>query len=74
MTIDVFLCYRRHSAQTAKLFKRYLTTHRFVGEVWYSDGEVYGNYKMDIPTLIGNAKCAVVFIDPGFTDRFLDSN
>ena len=72
MNIDVFLCYRRHSAQTAKLFKRYLIRNHFNGEVWYSDDETYGDYNRDIPRLINNAECVVVFIDPDFTYNFLN--
>ena len=30
---DVFICYRRYGAQTAKLFKRYLVAHNFPGKV-----------------------------------------
>lgn len=71
MDIDVFLCYRRYCAQTAKLFKRYLKQHKFNGEVWYSSGELYGNYKRDIQRLISGAECAVLFIDPNFTHNFL---
>ena len=71
MNVDVFLCYRRHGAQTAKLFKRYLLTHQFNGEVWYSDEEAYGNYKSDIPSLMKDAECAILFIDPQFTKDFL---
>ena len=69
---DVFICYRRYSAQTAKLFKRYLEQHHFSGDVWYSDSEICGNYKSDIPSLINSAKCTVVFIDPKFTFNFLN--
>ena len=74
MNVDVFICYRRYSAQTAKLFKRYLLKHNFSGDVWYSDSEVYGNYKADCSRLIRSAECAVIFIDPHFTDRFLDQD
>ena len=69
---DVFLCYRRRGAQTAKLMKRYLRAHDFPGDIWYSDEEPQGNYRTDIPRLIGEAECAVMFIDPAFTDGFLD--
>lgn len=71
MNIDVFICYRRYTAQTAKLFKKYLVKHHFSGEVWYSDSEVYGNYKSDPSGLISSAECAIIFIDPKFTDGFL---
>ena len=70
MNIDVFICYRRYTAQTAKLFKKYLVKHHFSGEVWYSDSEVYGNYKSDPSDLISSAECAIIFIDPKFTDGF----
>ena len=42
METDIFLCYRRTGAQTAKLFKRYLESMQFGGKVWYSDDEIYG--------------------------------
>ena len=67
MFTDVFLCYRKPSAQTAKLFKRYLEKSKFPALVWYSNGEVLGNYKKDIPVLVGTAKCAVIFINNRFT-------
>ena len=72
--VDVFLCYRRPGAQTAKLFKRYLMERNFPGSVWYSDSEPLGNYKSDIPRLIDEAECAVIFIDGDFTRNFLGSN
>lgn len=72
MNVDVFVCYRRYSAQTAKLFKKYALQHRINAEIWYSDCEVYGNYKIDPHNLISPAKCAVLFIDPDFTHSFLD--
>ncbi len=74
--VDVFICYRKHAgggAQTAKLFKKHLLEHHFPGNVWYSDKEVQGNYKDDIPRLIEGAECAVLFIDPNFTRGFLSS-
>ena len=71
---DVFLCYREPGAQTAKLFKRYLEKREFPGNVWYSNGEVLGNYKKDIPELIGSAKCAVLFINKRFTANFSAKN
>ena len=70
--IDVFTCYRRYGAQTAKLFQRYLKERCFPGEVWYSDDEVYGNYRNDTTRLISEAECAVLFIDPDFTKGFID--
>ena len=74
MEIDVFLCYRRAGAQTAKLFKRYLDSTKFPAKVWYSDGEIYGNYKNDIPELIGSAQCAVLFVDTDFTKGFTEND
>lgn len=71
---DVFICYRRYGAQTAKLFKRYLTAHNFPGSVWYSDSEVNGNYSLDTEGLISEAECAVMFIDPAFTSGFLNDD
>lgn len=73
MEIDVFLCYRRAGAQTAKLFKRYLTSTQFPAKVWYSDDEIYGNYKNDIPVLIGSSQCAVLFVDADFTKGFVEN-
>ena len=70
--IDIFLCYRRAGAQTAKLFKRYLKRSDFPYKVWYSDEEVYGNFKNDIPRLIDEAQCVVMFADTNFTKGFLD--
>ena len=73
METDIFLCYRRTGAQTAKLFKRYLESMQFGGKVWYSDDEIYGNYKFDIPELIQTAKCAVLFVDKNFTKNFIEN-
>lgn len=42
--------------------------------MWYSDSEVQGNYKDDIPRLIQDAECAVLLIDPDFTRGFLSDN
>ena len=67
---DIFLCYRSRGAQTAKLFKRYMTARKY-DSVWYSDDEVYGNYKIDIPDLIFDAKCAVLFITDDFFHNFI---
>ncbi len=67
---DIFLCYRGRGAQTAKLFKRYMTSRKY-DSVWYSDHEVYGNYKKDIPDLISAAKCAVLFITDNFFHNFI---
>ena len=67
---DIFLCYRRSGAQTAKLFKRYLWENGFPASVWYSDDEPLGNYRFDIQNLLSTARCAVLFIDPNFTRGF----
>lgn len=69
---DIFLCYRRPGAQTAKLFKRYLLRRNLPADVWYSDEEIYGNFREDIPSLLQSACCAVLFIDPAFTRDFDD--
>ena len=74
MATDIFLCYRRAGAQTAKLFKRYLDSIQFPFQVWYSDNESHGNYKYDIPDLVGSAKCAVLFVDNNFTMNFLEED
>ena len=71
---DVFFCYREAGAQTAKLFKRYLQRIDFPGEVWYSDLENVGNYKADPVPLLGQATCAVMFIDKNFTEGFSNSD
>ena len=73
-TCDVFLCYRDRGGQTAKLFSRYLASKSFPATVWYSDDESVGNYRDDIPDLVGSAKCAVLFIDNDFTAGFLDED
>ena len=74
MTTDVFLCYRHFGAQTAKLFKRYLENKGFLGQIWYSDLEMLGNYRNDIVNLVENAESIVIFVDDKFTDGFLDEN
>lgn len=66
---EIFLCYRRSGAQTAKLFKWYLQKQKIV-DVWYSDDEVFGNYKNDIPHLIADAKHIVIFLSEKFTKGF----
>ena len=68
---DIFLCYRRAGAQTAKLFQRYLESIQFPASVWYSDSKITGNYKYDIPDLLNSAKCAVLFVDEHFTKGFV---
>ncbi|MBQ2881005.1 MAG: hypothetical protein IJE40_01930, partial [Clostridia bacterium] len=70
---DVFLCYRAQGAQTAKLFMRYLQSKNY-DDVWYSDTEAYGNYKNDIPELIGNAQSAVIFITKDFLNGFTEDS
>ena len=67
---DIFLCYRNHGAQTAKLFKKYMLSRKY-DSVWYSDAEACGNYKNDIPDLISDAKCAVLFITNDFFNNFI---
>lgn len=69
---EVFLCYRRFGAQTAKLFYRYLKENNFPSDVWYSDISPVGNFKNDIDSLIGSASCIVLFVDKFFTKGFLD--
>lgn len=70
MTTDIFLCYRRAGAQTAKLFKKYLEEENFSADIWYSDLENHGHLIEDIPSLIGSAQSAVLFIDKNFTYNF----
>lgn len=70
LNTDVFLCYRRYGAQTAKLFYRFLKDKQFVEEVWYSDDNPVGNYANDIDELIDSACKYVLFIDEKFTDGF----
>ena len=70
MTTDIFLCYRRAGAQTAKLFKKYLEKENFSADIWYSDLENHGHLIKDIPSLIGSAQSAVLFIDKNFTYNF----
>ena len=71
---DLFLCYRRAGAQTAKLMKRYMDRHANYGKVWYSDLEPYGNYRENVERLIDQAECAVIFLSSGFTEGFLDAS
>ncbi len=71
---DIFLCYRRSGAQTAKLFKKYALKQNYPYAIWYSDWESFGNYKTDIPQLISQAECAVIFFSSDFTNHFLDEN
>lgn len=71
MNSDIFLCYRSRGAQTAKLFKRYMSKKGIDG-VWYSDDEVYGNYKSDIPDLIQNAQSVILFVTCDFFDGFIE--
>lgn len=70
MNSDIFLCYRSRGAQTAKLFKRYMQKKGIDG-VWYSDDEVYGNYKSDIPELIQNAESVILFVTKDFFEGFI---
>ena len=69
-TTDVFLCYRRAGAQTAKLFKKYLEKENSSVDIWYSDLENQGHLIDDIPSLIQSAQSAVLFIDKDFTRNF----
>lgn len=69
-TTDVFLCYRRAGAQTAKLFKKYLEKSNFPASIWYSDSEDHGHLIEDISSLISSAQSAVLFIDKDFTYNF----
>ena len=71
MKTDIFLCYRRPGAQTAKLVKRYFDSIQLPFKVWYSDKERVGNYKLDIPELIDSSKCVIMFVDDNFTKDFL---
>ena len=66
---DIFLCYRSRGAQTAKLFKRYMASQGG-GDVWYAEDEAGGTDRQDIPSLIGGAKCAVLFITEDFFQGF----
>ena len=69
-TTDVFLCYRRAGAQTAKLFKKYLEEENPSLNIWYSDSENHGQLIDDIHSLINSAQSAVLFIDKDFTRNF----
>lgn len=71
---DIFLCYRRLGAQTAKLFYHYCIMHNYPYAVWYSDEQPYGNYKQDIANLVRQAECVILFISKDFTNGFLDEN
>lgn len=70
MKTDIFLCYRRAGAQTAKLFKKYLEKENFMADIWYSDLENHGHLIEDVPFLIRSAQCAVLFVDKNFTYNF----
>ena len=71
---QLFLCYRRAGAQTAKLFKFYMDRNHPEIKVWYSDLEREGNFTLDIPVLIKQSYGAVIFISKNFTKGFLDRN
>lgn len=71
---QLFLCYRRLGAQTAKLFSFYMKKNHPEIDVWYSDKEREGNYSLDVPELLRNSYGAVVFISKNFTEGFLDKN
>ena len=70
--MDAYLCYRSRGAQTAKLFKRYMTSQGY-GEVWYADDEACGKNPGEIPGLISRAACGILFIGAGFFDGFAGS-
>lgn len=69
---QLFLCYRRAGAQTAKLFSFFMKKKHPEINVWYSDIEPEGNYSLDIPSRIGQSYGAVLFLSKGFTNSFLD--
>lgn len=69
---QLFLCYRRAGAQTAKLFSFFMKRSHPEISVWYSDKEPEGNFSLDVPMLIQSSYGAVIFISKGFTDGFLD--
>ena len=71
---QLFLCYRRSGAQTAKLFSFYMRRKYPQIRVWYSDLEPEGNYKLNIPDLIGGSYGVVIFLSRDFTKGFLDRN
>ena len=71
---QLFLCYRRAGAQTAKLLSFYIKrTHPEIN-VWYSDLEKEGNFSLDIPELLRESYGAVVFVTEGFTRKFLNKD
>ena len=71
---QLFLCYRRLGAQTAKLFSFYMRRNHPEIEVWYSDRESEGNFTLDVPELMSRSYGAVVFLTERFTEGFLDNN
>ena len=71
---QLFLCYRRNGAQTAKLFKFYMNRNPPEIKVWYSDLEKEGNFTLDISNLINLSYGAVIFLSNGFTKGFLDKD
>ncbi|MBO4290072.1 MAG: hypothetical protein J5865_08260 [Lachnospiraceae bacterium] len=71
---QLFLCYRREGAQTAKLFSFYMKKNHPEINVWYSDKEREGNYSLDPPSLIRDSYGAVIFLSENFTKGFLDKN
>ena len=70
--MDAYLCYRRRGAQTAKLFKRYMTSQGY-GEVWYADDEACGKDPGQIPELMSRSACGILFIGEGFFEEFSGS-
>lgn len=69
---QLFLCYRRAGAQTAKLFSFYMRRNHPEIQVWYSDRENEGNYSLDIPELMRVSYGVILFLSSGFTKGFLD--
>ena len=71
---QLFLCYRRPGAQTAKLFSFYMRRNHPEIQVWYSDRETEGNFTLDVPELIRMSYGAVIFVTNGFTQDFLSED
>ena len=69
---QLFLCYRRAGAQTAKLFRFYMNRNHPEVRVWCSDLEREGNFTLDVPGLIKRSYGAVIFLSKDFTKGFLD--
>lgn len=69
----MFLCYREAGAETAKSFKYYLKKRSDAnyGRVWYSDDEIIGNFKKDVPIVIPQCDYYFIFVTKDFTKGFL---